>query len=175
MTTADEQSTLDARARRFAVPPENRIDEGQQLDLITFVLSGERYGIETRFVREVSRLTAYAVVPGAPEFVVGVTNRRGDVLMIVDLRRLLGLEVRGVADLSRLLVLGGEAPDLGVLADEVAQIVTVSNRDLQEAPGSVKGIGRHYLRGVTRDALIVLAGDTVLADRRLHLEETSES
>ncbi|MBC7818114.1 MAG: hypothetical protein IAG10_14590 [Planctomycetaceae bacterium] len=46
--------------------------------------------------------------------------------------------------------------------------------ELLEPPGSVTGIGREYLRGVTRDALIVLDGAVLLQDARLFIDQIDE-
>jgi len=55
-----------------------------------------------------------------------------------------------VTDLSRVVVLGGERAEFGVLADAAHEVVTLRTEEVLEPPGSVAGIGREYLRGVTR-------------------------
>ena len=82
---------LDRRARQLARVPDAPPRAGEVLELVGFVLAGARYGIESRFVREVARLTRFTPVPGTPAFVLGITNLRGEILALFDLRHLLGV------------------------------------------------------------------------------------
>lgn len=166
-----QRAILDERARRAALQPDVSGRAADQAHLMTFVLSGERYGIDPRVVREVLPLADFTVVPGAPDFVVGVTNLRGEILTVIDLRRFFGLAVKGVSDLSRLIVLGRDGAEIGVLADEARELLSIDVSEIQDPPESVTRIGKQYLRGVTRDALIVLSGDVLLDDQRLLVAE----
>jgi purine-binding chemotaxis protein CheW len=167
------RAVMEERARALArVPAEARAAE--VLQLAVFTLANERYGIETRFVREVVRLTDYTPVPGAPEFLVGVINLRGEILAVIDLRKFLGVAPRGVTDLSRVVVLGGERAEFGVLADTADEVLALRTDEVHEPPGTVTGIGREYLHGITAAALIVLDGSVLLQDGRLFIDQADE-
>jgi purine-binding chemotaxis protein CheW len=168
------RAVMEERARALARVPTEAPHAALVLQLATFTLADERYAIETRYVREVVRLTDYTPVPGAPEFLVGVINLRGEILAVVDLRKLLGVEQRGVTDLSRVLVLGGERAEFGVLADMADEVLALRTEEVHEPPASVAGIGREYLRGVTAAALIVLDGGVLLEDGRLFIDQADE-
>lgn len=168
------RAILDERARLLArVPPTP--PPGNRIRVATFSLANERYAIEARFVMKVVRLTQYEPVPGTPDYVLGISNLRGEILMIVDLRRFFGLAAPGLSDLSRLVVVGEERAEFGVLADEVHAVTDLPADDILPAPEAVRGIGREFLRGVTRDATIVLDAAVLLADRRLFIEEESNA
>jgi purine-binding chemotaxis protein CheW len=166
------RALMDERARALARAATEASAAGETLEIITFALGRERYAIETRFVREVTRLVDFTPVPGAPEFVLGVTNLRGDVLAIIDLRKFFRVAHRGVTDLSRVLVLGTGEAELGVLADAVEAIDRLPVAEALPAPEAVAGIGGAFLRGVTRDALIVLDGGVLLSDERLFVDQS---
>src|SRR5207302_8831124 len=106
------RALLEERARALARPPA-AAPAGDALQVVAFALANERYGIETRHVREVVRLTDYTPVPGAPDFLLGVMNLRGEVLAVIELRKFLGVATRGVSDLSRVLVVGGDRAEFG--------------------------------------------------------------
>lgn len=161
------RALMDERARALARPATEARPPGEVLELLTFALGRERYAIETRFVREVTRLVDFTPVPGAPEFLLGITNLRGQVLAVVDLRKFLGVAEKGLTDLSRVVVLGTQEDEIGVLADAVHAIERLPAVEALDAPESVAGIGREYLRGVTRDALVILDGGVLLGDARL--------
>ncbi|MBC7818113.1 MAG: purine-binding chemotaxis protein CheW [Planctomycetaceae bacterium] len=107
---------MDARARALARVQQAELDVGEVLEVATFALADERYAIETRFVSEVIRLADCTRVPGTPDFLLGVMNLRGEILSVIDLRKFLDLPARELSDQSRVVVLGGERPEFGVLA-----------------------------------------------------------
>ena len=161
------REVLEERARQLARVPEEPARAGEVLELVGFVLAGERYAIESRFVREVARLTRFTPVPGTPDFVLGVTNLRGEILALFDLRHLLGIVTEGVTDLGRIVVLGEHRREFGLLADAASEILYVAGASLAQTETAW---GRAYLQGVTQDGVIVLSGEALLRDPRLTLD-----
>jgi len=173
ISSADELSAdrarevLESRARDLArVPPQAEAAENV-VELLCFRLARERYALEARYVYEVFRLSALTALPHAPAFLMGITNLRGEIYPIIDLRLLFGVPVQGVSDLSRVVLIGADQPELGLLADEAQAVITLHEPELLEPPDSVAGIGRDFLRGVTADALIVLDGERLLQNEQL--------
>lgn len=164
----DAKSLLDRRARALAVPPPAAAPAAS-LEALVFSLAGERYAIELRFVREVTRLVELAPVPGLPPFYSGVTNVRGEIVALVDLRGFLGVAAKGLTDASRAIVLGRRRGEFAILADELSGIVSLAESALLEPPPSLQGVGRERIRGVTADAVLVLDGRALLEDPRLIL------
>jgi purine-binding chemotaxis protein CheW len=167
------RAILDERARLLArVPVQETRAEG--LEVVVFTLANERYGIETRHVREVVRLTNLTPLPGAPEFLAGIINLRGSILAVLDLGKFFGLAVPELSDRARVIVLGEERAEFGVLA-EAYEVVTLRADAVREPPDSVAGSAREFLRGVTADALLVLDGAALLADPRLTIDQSEEN
>jgi purine-binding chemotaxis protein CheW len=137
------------------------------LELVVFTLAGERYGIESRLVREVARLTRFTPVPGTPAFVLGITSLRGEILALFDLRQLLGVVAVGVTDLGRVVVVGENRREFGLLADSASEILTVPRSGLTH---SDTAWGRAFVRGVTPEGVIVLSGEALLADPQLTID-----
>lgn len=167
MIPAHAREVLEARARALARPPAPARPAGAGVEVVFFALGTERYAVEARFVREVARVADLAPVPGLPDFVMGVANLRGEILAVMDLRRILGVPAAGLTDLARLVVLGADRPEFGILADSVSEVATLRADEILEPPASVAGVGREFLKGVTREALIVLDGAVLLRDPRL--------
>jgi purine-binding chemotaxis protein CheW len=163
---------LEERARQLARVPEEPARAGDSLELVGFVLAGERYGIESRFVREVARLTRFTPVPGTPAFVLGVTNLRGEILALFDLRTLLGVVTEGVTDLGKIVVLGEHRREFGLLADFASEILRVPAASLAQTDAAG---GRAYVRGVSPDGVIVLSGEALLGDPRLTIDPEQDS
>lgn len=161
------REVLDARARLLARVPDEPPRAGEVLELVGFVLAGERYGIESRFVREVARLTRFTPVPGTPAFILGVTNLRGEILALFDLRHLLGVVAEGVTDLGRIVVLGENRREFGLLADAASEILRVPGASLAQTETAW---GRKYVRGVSPEGVVVLSGETLLSDPQLTID-----
>ncbi len=158
-------------ARVLPAPPA----PGEVLQVVTFTLGDERYAIETSHVREVVRLgVGHAPLPGAPDFVFGAFNLRGEVVVVLDLRALFGVSSREPTDRSRVLVLGVSRVEAGLLVDDAHEVLSLRRHQLHDPPTSVAGAGRAYLKGVTSAALIVLDGAVLLRDGRLFVDEDSE-
>lgn len=160
---------LEARARALARVPEPPRRQETMLTVVAFTLAGERYAIETRFVREVVRFTNYVPLPETPEFVIGAINLRGKILVVVDLGKLFGLPQRGLTDLSRAIILGVNQAEFGVVADETEGIADIALDDLHEPTGVAVGIGRDFVMGTTPDAWVALNGAALLSDGRLFI------
>ena len=82
---------LEERARAVARVPAAAPAVGALVEIIRFALGEERYAVETNCVREILRFKAATPLPGTPDFLVGVTNLRGQILAVFDLRRFLGI------------------------------------------------------------------------------------
>ncbi|MEK7474557.1 MAG: chemotaxis protein CheW [Candidatus Coatesbacteria bacterium] len=169
--SARTREIMEERARRLARPAAEVRGSGDTLEIVVFGLASERYAVENRYVREVVRLADLAPVPGAPEFMAGVTNLRGEILAVVDLRRFFGVPARGITDTSRVVVLGADEAEFGVLADAVGEVVSVRPEEILDPLAPAGGVGGEYLRGVTKDGLIVLDGAALLASPRLVVEQ----
>jgi purine-binding chemotaxis protein CheW len=125
-------------------------------------------------VREVVRFADFTPVPGTPEFIVGVANLRGTVIAIIDLHRFFNIPRKGVTDLSRVVVLGVDRVEFGILADLADGQTAIAAGDILAPPGKMAGIASTYVRGVTREALIILDGMALLADERLTVDQTQK-
>ena len=169
------RAVMEERARALARVPPRAPNAAEVIEVVTFSLANERYAVETCHVREVIRCSDVTPVPGAPDFLTGLLNLRGEVLAVFDLRTFFGVAAGGAAGLRRVLVLGGERAEFGVLADAVQEVLPLRIDEVHEPPGSLAGPGREYLRGVTAGALLVLDGAVLLRDGRLFIDQGEEN
>jgi purine-binding chemotaxis protein CheW len=176
-TPEQARAVLEARAQALARVPVAPPDASAVLTVVTFLLGDEPYAIETRFVRRVVRIDDVTLtpIPGTPDVLSGVINMGGEILAVFDLRRLFGLPRGARTEQARVLVLGEDGDELGVLADVAHEVRPLRIDAILEPPGSLEGIGRTTLRGVTADALIVLDGAALLRDPRLVIDQGEEA
>jgi purine-binding chemotaxis protein CheW len=161
---------LEERARQLARVPPAGTDPADKLQVAVFSLARERYAIEVRHVRAIVRMTNLTPLPGAVERFAGVTNLRGEIVAVIDLRKLFGLSAVGLTDLARVIVLGDDQPEVGILADQVHELRTLSVGG-GLAPWALAPEKHTCIRGVTRDAIVVLDGTALLADPRLYIDD----
>jgi len=125
---------------------------------VTFSLEGETYGVNVMQVQEVLKLTEVAPVPGAPAYVLGIINLRGNVVTVVDTRRLFDLPPRSADDATRIVILEVERQVVGILVDSVAEVVELDTSLVETAPTVGSEEGSRYIQGVYSqdDRLIIL-------------------
>ncbi len=171
LSAEQAKAVMDERARALARVPERDPDTKEILEVMLARLANERIAIETRFVREVHRPAEITPVPGSPSFLVGVTNLRGEVLAVMDLRELFGLPAAENVGRPQMVILGLQRPEFGLIVDEIYEVAKLRIGEILEPLASVAGLSRDCLRGVTADALLVLDGDGLLTDKRLYVDE----
>ena len=160
---------LAERARRLALAAERAAPPVDALELLPFRLGREHYAIETRYTREVVRLTGFTSVPGVEDFLLGVANLRGEIVPVFDLMRFFGFASQGLLDRSRVIVIGIAEVAFGIIADSVEAVAHVPS-DRVRADAVFEGKrGGECVRGITRDAMIVLDGAALIKDRRLFI------
>jgi len=171
---ARARALMDERARALARVPARVPGPSEVVEVALFTLAGERYAVETRYISKVVRLTDFTPVPGTPAFLGGVLNLRGEILALVDLRAFFGISAGGLTDLSRIVVLGVDRNEFGIMADAVQEVVTLRVDEVFEPPASIPGAGNSYLMGVTSEGLVVLDGGALLADDGLFIDQGDE-
>ena len=127
---------------------------------VTFHLETETYGIAVTQVKEVLRLTEIAPVPGAPDYVIGIINLRGNVVTVIDTRRRFGLPPTEPDDSSRIVILEVDGQVVGILVDSVAEVVDLPGSAIESAPNVGNDESSKYIQGVTsRDGQLLILVD----------------
>lgn len=131
---------------------------GPLIQFVTFILMDEVYGINVMQVQEVLRVSEIAPVPGAPAYVLGIINLRGNVVTVIDTRTRFGLPAREVDDASRIIVIESEKQVVGILVDAVAEVVELRESDIDVAPNVGTEDSSRYIQGVAtrEDGLLIL-------------------
>jgi purine-binding chemotaxis protein CheW len=171
---AEKQRILKARARALAQTPEERVEPKDYFEVLEFSLAYERYALETSLVREVHPLKELTPLPCTPPFILGVINLRGQILAIIDLKRFFNLPEKGLSDLNKVIILRRGRLEVGLLADAVAGVRTISWPEVQAPLPTLEGLSPDYLKGVTKEALIILDAEKILGDPRLIVHEEVE-
>jgi purine-binding chemotaxis protein CheW len=172
---ADARQILKARAKVLARPPESYQQTEAALEVIEFGLAQERYAIPTAAVREVYPLKELTPLPCVPPFVVGISNVRGQILPVIDIKKLFDLPQQGITDLHKVIIVGNDEIELGVLADVIVGLRKIPNNALQPSLPTLTGLREEYLKGVTADRLVVLDVAKILADPKIIVNEDADT
>ncbi len=134
------------------------MNENRILQLVTFRLEGEEFGVDILKVQEINKMIDITRIPNAPPFVEGVINLRGKIIPIVDLRKRLGFDGRAYDKSTRIIVVELEGMILGFIVDSVSEVLRISESTVEPPPALVAGIESEYIEGVGKldDRLLIL-------------------
>ncbi|MEW6488613.1 MAG: chemotaxis protein CheW [Thermodesulfobacteriota bacterium] len=132
--------------------------EEEILQLVTFHVGDEEFGVEILEVREINRMMEITRVPHAPDFVEGVINLRGQVIPVVDLRKRFGLPAVERDKSARIVVVELGDRVVGFLVDSVSEVLRVPRSLVEPPPPIVGGIDAAYIEAVVKleDRLLIL-------------------
>jgi purine-binding chemotaxis protein CheW len=163
----DKKRLLKERARTLAQEDVQVYAGLQYLEVVEFRLAGEVYGIETSYIREVYPLKELVPIPGTPPFFLGITSVRGQILSVIDIKRFFDLPDKGLTELDKVVIVRSGEVELGIRADVVLGMWSIPRGDIQPSLPTLKGVRDKYLRGITKDAVIILDIQKLLADENL--------
>lgn len=127
-------------------------EHDDQLQLVTFQLSEELYGMDIMDVKEIVPSQDIRPIPNAPPYVEGLFNLRGDIIPIINLHKRFHLKRLAVDEdealLSGFIIIEVEKMMLGVIIDKVERVIAIENREIQPPPQMLSGIGSEYISGV---------------------------
>ncbi len=146
-----------------------------RLEVIEFLLAYERYAIESSWVREVYPLKEITPLPGAPAFVLGIINVRGQIVSVIDLKKFFDLPSKGLTDLNKVIIIGDGNMEFGLLADAVPGVRQVPCDEIQPSLPTQTGVRAEYVRGLTADRLVVLDAAKILADPAIKVCQTLDT
>jgi purine-binding chemotaxis protein CheW len=126
--------------------------------LVVFDLAGESYGINIAAVESIIKMQAITQLPQAPYYVKGVTNLRGTVLPVIDLRLRFGLEAQEISRQTRIIIVTMGILKVGVVVDGVSEVLRVQDDTIGSLPPMVSTVNSAFLKGIVRleNRLIIL-------------------
>ena len=127
---------------------DNAVGNAEHRQCVTFRLDDETYGINVMLVQEVLRVTDIAPVPGAPGYVVGIINLRGNVVTVIDTRMRFGLSPNEMNDSTRIVIIESEKQTVGIIVDSVSEVVDIYNNEIETAPNVGNDETARYIEGV---------------------------
>lgn len=121
--------------------------EPGELQLVSFRLGGEEFGLDILRVQEIIRNQPLTRVPNLPDYIDGVFNLRGKVIPVIGLRKRLGLNNKPVDKQTRIVVVDAHNQTLGFIVDSVSEVLRIHGHTVEATPRLGKS-ERDYISGV---------------------------
>ena len=136
-------------------------EEAEVIQLIVFDLGDEEYGANINQVREIIRTGMITPIPDSPDFIRGISNIRGEVPVIIDLKaRFFLASVKREVENRHIIITEQDKNIFGLLVDEVTEVLRIPQSDIKSAPEIVTRIDREYVNGViTLDNRLIILLD----------------
>ena len=141
------------------VPVKTNETSGELIQLVSFNLDQEEYGVDVLKVREIIRMPIVTRVPNTPNYVEGVINLRGKVIPIISMRKRFGLMEAEIDKQTRIMVMDVDGELMGFIVDAVSEVIRISGSEIQPSPAVVaSGIDQECIAGVINQSerLLVL-------------------
>ena len=119
---------------------------------LTFRFGEESFAIAIAKVREVMDYTCITMVPGAPDFVRGIINLRGNIISVIDLRTALGMKSIAITEETGIIIMEIEMDNglvhVGVLVDEVQAVVGIPDDQVFPPPSIGTSLNSKFVQGI---------------------------
>ncbi len=122
------------------------------LQLVTFQLGAESYGIDIMIVDGIVRVEETRSIPNAPDYVDGIFNLRGEIIPIINLHKRFQIRRAELSEedmlLSGFIIIKIGGMKLGIIIDKISRVISVDLNKMQLPPQMLSGIGAEYIQGV---------------------------
>lgn len=135
------------------------------MQTVVFILGAEEYGIDIFKVQEIIRLPRITKLPNTADYILGVTNLRGNIIPVVDLKKKLMNSLTENTEETRVIVIETGIKKIGLIVDEISEVIMISSESITEAGTIGSNIKSGYLLGVAKmenHLLILLNIDEIL-------------
>lgn len=149
--------------------PQEAAGKGRVIQLIVFHLGEEEFGADIAQVREIIRAGTVTPIPDSPDFIKGITNVRGEIAVVIDLKKRFFLHTKEVQE-RHIIMTEQEKNLFGLMVDEVTEVLRIPDSDIKTTPELVTKIDRIYINGVlTLDNRLIIMLDLskVLSEEEL--------
>ena len=125
---------------------------------IVVQIGNEKYGMDIGYVDNIIRMQKFTRVPKAQSYFMGIINLRGEIVSVMSVRKKMGLEDDVFTNASRIIILKIEEKGLiGVIVDEVCEVVTLNDREIEPVAQSAKNGKELFINGIGKK------GDTLIS------------
>ncbi|WP_434511547.1 chemotaxis protein CheW [Desulfitobacterium sp. AusDCA] len=124
---------------------------------VIFTLEQQEYGINITYTQEILRVPQITNIPNMPAFIEGVINLRGRVIPVINPKKKFGLAQTEISNDHRLLILDLEEMNIGIIVDDVSEVVTINEQAIENLSMEIVTLGGNSVQGIAKiDQRLVL-------------------
>ncbi len=142
-------------------------EDTMQGKYLTFTLGKGNYAVPIRYVIEINRVLDITFVPDFPWYLEGVTNLRGRIIPIMNLRKRLGLPVIEFTDTTCFMIISVNDSPYGLIVDSISEVVSIEDEDISEPPIVEDSAVSDFILGIARvndQIKLIVDCETILAE-----------
>lgn len=165
----NSESILRERAIKASkVEVGNLFDDG--INLVYFMIDGQKYAIESKLVSEVYPFVLITKVPHTPSYIEGIVHIRGRFVSVVNINNFFGMSKVNNEQSKLFLLLRNEEVEFAIGVDAVLEQSVISQKQLQQIPPDFDFLRADLLLGVSEDGVIVFNGEKLVADSAMMIQ-----
>jgi purine-binding chemotaxis protein CheW len=145
----------------------------KEIQLVVFKLGTEEYGVDVHEVKSIIKKSEITRIPNAPEFVEGIMNLRGKIVVIINLLKRFGTFNEAEHKGTHIIISEVEGNSFGIVVDDVQEVIKITNKEMRKAPGIISAkIHVEYLNGIGildegKRLLILLNLQKILSEKEM--------
>lgn len=142
--------------------------ETNNLDVLVFEFGEEQYAINASYISEVIPLKLLTRVPGAPNFILGVVSRRGEIISVIDFGRFVGLPEKQTC--HHLIFVENQGTQIGIAVHKLKEMTQIPQNSIQAVQAQWSGEQAQHLKGVTDQGVALLDVKEILSCEKLNFD-----
>ncbi len=152
-----------------------------EFKVVSFILGDEEFGVDIMKIDSIVEVGKITRIPESADYIEGIMNFRGSVIPVINLRRKFLMEDldEDMKKKAKIIVVNIGERKVGMLVDDVREVLTINDEQMEEPPSEVGGVGRSYVLGIAKledKMLIILDVDKILtAEEQIELGEMLKS
>ena len=154
--------------RALALTDSRHTSTDELIQLVSFMVANEEYGVEVLRVRDIIRMPDITKMPNTPAHVEGIINLRGQVIPIISMRKRFSVAECEHGNRTRIIVMDVAGGLTGFIVDAVSEVIRIHASEIQPPPAVVSGgMGQEFITGVINHAerlLVVMDIDRMFSD-----------
>lgn len=145
-----------------------------ELKVVSFLLSEEKFALDIMNVDSIVELGKIVKIPESSDYVEGIMNLRGNVIPVIKLKKKFKMKDTERKPSSKIIVINLEDRKVGLLVDQVHEVLTITDKQIEQPPTDVSKSSANILLGIAKldqDLLIILNAKEILtAQEQIQLE-----
>lgn len=152
-------------------------EKEKSIEILEFNLNNddsiEKYAVEILYVYEVYAIKSIAVLPCTPPFIIGITNFRGKVISVIDIRNFLGFTIkkRNIDSIKNIIVIHIDELEFGIVADSIIGCSEVLLSEIQKNILGITNSKTNYIKGINKHRSIIIDMKNIIMDERIIVDE----